>query len=140
MVKKDKFANIKWVKSNAEFTDGRKLVTGFVKGKFTRNEILKELQTLADGINAKGRNAHLGVSVHYANPNDWLPAIYKNVKDKQVLFNPSDSDTTTSFSNIDGLYFYLVELPAGKDLKQKNHTLKKSQKNEHVSMFTKHKK
>jgi hypothetical protein len=129
------FSKIKFERSPAEFKDGRKMVTAHLKGNFTRGRVLVEMQSFADAFNAKGRNYYMGMSAHYEYPNDWTPALYRHVGSKQVLYNPTDSPTTEGYKDIDGLYLYIIEMPADKPLHQKMHK-KKSEK----SMFAKYKK
>lgn len=125
-MKVDKFEGMKFVDTKAEFSDGRKLYVAMIQGKFTRRNVLEKLENLAEKLRGQSKNAYLGVSAHYDYPNDWLPAIYRRADQQQVLYNPSDSDTTTGYKNIDGLYFYITELPDGSDLGQKMHKVKRS--------------
>jgi hypothetical protein len=129
------FSKIKFERSPAEFKDGRKLVTAHLAGKFTRDKILAEMQSMANAFHAKKKNYYMGMSVHYEDPNDWTPALYKHVDSKQILYNPTDSATTAGYKDIDGLYLYIIEMPDEKPLHQKMHK-KKSEK----SMFVKYKK
>jgi hypothetical protein len=138
-MKVDKFEKMKFRKLEAKFTDNRELYTAYIEGKFTRKDVLEKLETLAKIFRENGKNVYLGVSAHYAYPQDWLPAIYKSVYKNQVLFNPTDSPTTTEYKDINGLYFYVVEMPDETILTQKMHKLQKSNTNVE-NMFTKHKK
>jgi len=122
---KNKFEDLKFHKINAEFKDNRKMVAGFVKGSFTREEVYEKLQELADGMKKSGRNAYIAVTLHYADPNAWLPAIYTHVSQPVQIFNPNDSDTTNTFKDISAMYFYIIEKPEGEVLTQKMHTVKK---------------
>lgn len=120
------------------FKDGRKMLTSYAQGKsFRRNDVLKKLLSLSQALVKAGKtNAYLGVSAHYKEVDTWCPALLFNVKDKPVLFNPTDSPTTNEYKTIDGLYFYLIEMPEGSEIKQRYQSKKKKQ-NIEQSMFTK---
>lgn len=133
------FEKLKFVKNNATFKDGRKALNGFVKGSFTQDQIKQKLQSISNGLFESGKkNAYVAVSIHYKNPDDWLPAIYNKVGNKIKIFNPNDSDTSHDYTGIDGAYFYIVELPENSNMNQKMHKVKKA--SDDTSMFTKHKK
>jgi hypothetical protein len=134
MPRKNKFENLKFEKSNAQFKD-RKLLTGYTEGKFTTHEIATKLQQLADGLNKAGRNAYVGVSIHYRDPNAWLPAIYTHVSQSVQIYNPTDSDTTHDYKDIDGCLFYILKKQQGEVLTQKFHSVKKNKINENVNLF-----
>lgn len=76
-MKIDKFENLEFKKLDVEFDDGRTMYTAFIKGKFTRFDILNKMEALADKMKSKGKNGYIGVSAHYKEPNGWLPAISK---------------------------------------------------------------
>jgi hypothetical protein len=125
-MKIDKLESLQFKKLGVEFDDGRTMYTAFIKGKFTRFDILNKMESLAEKLKEKGKNGYIGVSAHYREPNGWLPAIYCNINKTQKLFNPSDSTTTIEYKDIDGCYFYVAEMPEGKELKQKMHKVQKS--------------
>ena len=133
-MKIDKLEKLKFTKSNAEFEDGKELFMGFLKGKFTRNDIQNKMDEIAKKLRDNSKNAYLGVSVHYKEPNGWLPAINRSVNQPQVLFNPTDSVTTAGFKDIDGIYFYVTQMPEGSELK---HKMRKVKKADTESMFVK---
>lgn len=138
-MKIEKFEDLKFKKLDVEFDDGRTMFTGFIKGRFNRHDILNKMENLAEKLREKGKNGYIGVTAHYKDPNGYLPAIMSGVDKTMKLFNPSDSDTTAGFKDIDGCYFFVAELPEGKVLKQKMHKVQKSNA-ETESMFTKKKK
>lgn len=135
-MKVDKFGKLKFTKSPAQFDDGQELFVSFLKGKFTRKEILNKMENLAEKLRSNGKNAYIGVSAHYEDPNAWLPAINKSVNNAQVLFNPTDSPTTVEYKQIDGIYFYVTQMPEGTELKNK---MRKVKKVNTESFFTKKK-
>ena len=139
MVKTDIFKNLKFEKTNAEFKDGRKIVSGYIEGSFTKEEIRTKLQQLSDGIYKKSKNAYIGVAIHYDDPNAWLPAVFTKCGDPVRIFNPADSDTTHDYNSIDGCMFYILQLDEGKNLDQTHHKPKKQQ-NDTGFMFGKKKK
>jgi len=111
--------------NKATFNGKKKILTAMIEGKFTRHGILEKLNSLAQGLQKEGRNASLGVAVHYDYPNAWTPAILKPCNKAQVLYNPTDSPTTNEYKDIDALYFYIIEMADGSDLEQKMHKKKK---------------
>jgi hypothetical protein len=135
MPPKNKFANLKYEKMNTQFNDNRKMITGYIEGKFTSEDIKTKLQQLADGFHKSGRNIYIGVSIHYGDPNAWLPAIMKHVSEPVDIFDPSDSDGSYDYSDIDGCLFYILEKPQGEVLTQKMHTVKKPKPDENINMF-----
>ena len=79
MVKTDIFKNLKFEKTNAEFKDGRKMVSAYAEGSFTREQIKTKLQQLADGIKLKEKNVYVGVAIRYSYPRSWLPSVATHV-------------------------------------------------------------
>ena len=76
MSKKNIWKNLEFQKSDTVFTDGRKRIDGYIEGSFTRSEITTKLQELSDELDKKRKHGYIGVSVHYDDPNAWLPAIF----------------------------------------------------------------
>jgi hypothetical protein len=125
---KQNLTDLKFQKSNAQFKDNRKMLTAMVKGNYTRKEILSKMKSLSDGLKENGKtNSYIGVSMHFAYPNDWTPSLFSSVNNKQILYNPTDSNTTEEYKDIDGLMFYIIDMPEGTQLNQKMHKQKKTQ-------------
>ena len=68
-MKINKFESLKFQKVEAEFQDKRTLYVGFVKGKFTRHDIVNKMDELAKKLKDQGKNAYIGVTAHYNDPN-----------------------------------------------------------------------
>lgn len=127
MVKQD-LTDLKFRKSDMQFKDNRTMLTTMIEGKFTRKLILSKMKSLSDGLKENGKtNAYIGVSAHYKNVNDWTPALFSSIKNKPILYNPTDSPTTAEYKDIDGLMFYIIDMPEGTPLNQKMHKQKKTQ-------------
>ena len=109
MSKKNIWKNLKFEKSDTVFTDGRKRVDGYIVGSFTRSEISTKLQELSDELHKKRKHGYIGVSVHYDDPNAWLPAIFTQYGHDVKLFDPADSTTTQEYERINGLCFMIIE-------------------------------
>ena len=133
MVKTDIFKNLKFEKTNAEFKDGRKIVSAYAEGSFTREQIKTKLQQLADGIKLKDKNAYIDVAIHYSNPHAWLPSVAKHVTQPVAIFDPTDSDTTQDYDNIDGVMFQIILLDNEKLLETKHHRPENTNKGETTS-------
>lgn len=138
----DNLKQMKFHESKLQFKEGQKLLSSVVKGDFTRNEILEKMRNIVLTLRKGGQNCYIGASAHYANPNDWLPAIYTPIAQEPKLFNPSDSDGTGGYKDIDAVQFNVIVMPKGKVFKQQMHTVSKAHtealfNNNQESMFSK---
>jgi len=71
----NKFDSIKF-KTSSMKAHGSQVLKGLAVGKFTREAIKKYAQTLSHKLHKEGKNARVGVALHYKKSNAWASAEY----------------------------------------------------------------
>ena len=101
---------INFKKSDQKFNDGRKLLESTIKGNFTREQIKKDLDTLAKSFNNK--DISLGIACRYHNVAKWSPALFRASNTHMMLWDGSDSpETAEAYRNdtIDTIHVFVLE-------------------------------
>jgi len=101
---------LKFKNSNTKFADGRKLVEASLTGKFTRDNILKNINSLAAQF--EDEHVQLGAAIHYKGVNKWAPALFRKSTQHMMIWDPSDSpETAEAYRNdtIDTVHFFVLE-------------------------------
>lgn len=115
--------NLKFVGSEKiRLQEGYKMMESVHKGKFTRDELTKTLQHIADESNKKNLPYKMGVTYHYKQSGLWMPAIMRNANDAQKVWDADYAqDPEKKFvDEIDEAVFWIVNdnhvKAAGKEL------------------------
>ncbi len=115
--------NLKFVGSEKiRLQEGYKMMESVHKGKFTRDELTKTLQHIADESNKKHLPYKMGVTYHYKQSGLWMPAIMRNANDAQKVWDVDYAqDPEKKFvDEIDEAVFWIVNdnhvKAAGKEL------------------------
>ena len=97
-------------KSGKQFADGRKLVESALTGKFTREQVLKNLNKLAETFDDD--DVQLGCAIHYKKIGKWAPALFRKSNHSQAVWDWSDSPETAQAyrdDSIDAIHMYILE-------------------------------
>lgn len=111
VVKEDKFASLTFTKEDYTFegTNSRMLY-GVLNGNFTRDEIIKKVQEIADELAKRGRKASIATACHYEDVDTWMSGKFTNVENDVKVPLTADSDTTLHYGeNIDKIIIYIIE-------------------------------
>jgi len=93
-----------------KFADGKKLVEAKLKGNFSRDELIKGINSFAKEFNSK--DVQIGISTHYKNVNKWCPALISSSDQKIAVWDSSDSpETEEAYRNdsIDYIHVFAIE-------------------------------
>ena len=102
---------------------GGKMMQAKKKGKFTLQQLKKDMQTISDDLNKSGKKARLGVSLHYKNVNKMAPAIFSNTGQAVTVWNPKDSPESQHLydgDEIDEVCVFVIRNDEGKADNQKH--------------------
>ena len=101
---------LNFVKSNAVFADGRKMLEAKLSGHFKRDQLLDGINDFANEFNDK--NVQIGIAAHYKNIKKWSPALISSSNQKISLWDCSDSpETAEAYRNdsIDYIHVFVIE-------------------------------
>lgn len=120
--------NLKFVGSEKiRLQEGYKMMESVHKGKFTRDELTKTLQHIADESNKKKLPYKMGVTYHYKQSGLWMPAIMRNANDAQKVWDVdyAQNPNQNFVDEIDEAVFWIVNddhvKAAGKTLNFRRH-------------------
>ncbi len=97
-------------KSKIKFDNGAKVLESSVKGTFTREKIIKQINVFAKQFNSP--NVKIGIATHYKNVNKWGPAMMDYSNENIQVWNPIDSpDTADAYlkDTIDNVHIFIIE-------------------------------
>jgi len=103
-------SKLEFKKSKATFEDSSKMVEATLKGKFKRDDLIKNINALAKGFNSK--HVQMGISAHYKKVNKWGPSLISQTNNAIMVWDPSDSpDTEEAYRNdtIDFIHIFVIE-------------------------------
>jgi hypothetical protein len=119
------FNNLEFKKSDQIFEDGSREMYSRFKGKCSREDLRVKLQEMSNQLKAAGKNANVGVALHYKKLGKWAPAIFSVAGSNVTIYDPKDSpDTEDAYKEdeIDGAEFMIInhdkELPVNKKYKR----------------------
>lgn len=101
---------LNFVKSNAVFADGRKMLEAKLSGHLKRDQLLDGINDFANEFNDK--NVQIGIAAHYKNIKKWSPALISSSNQKISLWDCSDSpETAEAYRNdsIDYIHVFVIE-------------------------------
>lgn len=106
----NKFDSVDFKKTNTKI-HGLKLLKGLAVGKFTRKGVIKYIQGLSDKLEADGKDARIGVSIHYKKANRFMGATFTDAGDAVEVYDPSDSKYGAIAKDdvIDGIAMYILK-------------------------------
>jgi hypothetical protein len=108
---------LKYEASPIKYADGRVQIQAKLIGDFSRSDLKRDLDTLADNLKgtklkgSKDGNVSVGISCHYKNINKWTPALIRNINENQQIWDNSDSpDTAELYRNdrIDAIVVFVI--------------------------------
>jgi len=90
---------------------GSQVLTGNLVQEVTRQQVKTYAQALSNKLKAEGKNAKIGVAMHYKLSNAWVGGEYSNVGDDVIIYDPSDSvhGRVVQDDTIDACQIYIIK-------------------------------